>query len=240
MISTPRCGNTWVRHVLSEALDLEQISVHNPKDLPRVPPERFIFQLHWYRRSDFVSYLREHGFRTVTIARHPLDVLLSVLQFIRFEPQTARWLEGDAEIPKTLAGCAPTSSEFVSYASSAGAARLLSVSSQWWADPETIKTRYEDLVADPNREFARIIEALGLASEKLAAAIAANPFSRLQQLPNRHGWQGRPGLWKQLIVPLDAWRICYSNRNVFRGLGYGIRPYFVTRRAASRRWEALA
>lgn len=239
VIGTPRSGNTWVRNVLSEAADLEQIAVHTPQELPQVLPERLAVQLHWYRDEDLLRYLQENGFRTLTIARHPLDVLLSVLQFIRFEPQTARWLDGAVEIPETLAGCAPTSPEFLEYATSAGAAKLLSVSSQWWSDPEGIHTRYEDLVANPEREFTRIAARLELPGEKLPAAIAANPLSRLQKLANRHGWQGRPGLWKKLIVPLDAWRIRHHNQQIFRDLGYRVPPYFLTRSAARRTWAAL-
>jgi hypothetical protein len=59
------------------------------------------------------------------LARHPLDVLVSMLNFIRHEPLTARWLEGNAEIPKTLVGQAPTSENFLNYAMSWGAENLL-------------------------------------------------------------------------------------------------------------------
>ena len=101
IISTPRCGNTWVRVVLSDILKLEQLAVHNYSELESIP-DRAIVQLHWYREPRFQCFLRDYGFKTLVLSRHPLDVLVSILNFIRHEPLTARWLEGNAEIPPSL------------------------------------------------------------------------------------------------------------------------------------------
>src|SRR5205807_380982 len=132
IIGTPRSGNTWVRRVLTQALDLKEIAVHNPRDIPVLLPERVALQIHWYREPNFQTFLRSNGFKVVVMARHPLDVLVSVLTFIRHEPLTARWLEGNAEFPPDLAGHPPASPSFVAYATSWGAENLLSVSYQWW------------------------------------------------------------------------------------------------------------
>lgn len=103
IVSGPRSGNTWVRSVLSKALDLVQIGVHNPLDIPAALPKRLALQIHWYREPNFQAFLRSNGFRVAVIARHPFDVLISVLHFVRYEPMTDRWLEGNAAIPTHLA-----------------------------------------------------------------------------------------------------------------------------------------
>lgn len=104
VISTPRSGNTWVRSVLSKALKLEQIAVHNPQEIPPILPERVALQIHWYREPNFQAILKSNGFKVVTIARHPLDVLISALRFIPHEPLTSRWLEGNTEFPPIFLG----------------------------------------------------------------------------------------------------------------------------------------
>ena len=89
VIGTPRCGNTWVRSVLGDILKLEQLAVHNYTELQSIP-DRAIVQLHWYREPRFQRFLRDYGFKTLVLTRHPLDVPVSILNFIRYEPLTAR------------------------------------------------------------------------------------------------------------------------------------------------------
>ena len=133
VISSPRSGNTWVRSVLGDILGLQQFAVHNYIELKNIP-DRCIVQLHWYREPNLQRFLRGRCFKVLVLARHPLDVLVSMLNFIRHEPLTARWLEGNAEIPKSLAGQSPTSQDFLKYAMSWGAENVLGVTYQWWHD----------------------------------------------------------------------------------------------------------
>ncbi|MBZ5723454.1 MAG: sulfotransferase domain-containing protein [Acidobacteriia bacterium] len=241
VVGTPRSGNTWVRYVLGDALDLQQMMpVHNPRDIAPELPERAALQIHWYREPNFQAFLRTNGFRVVVVARHPLDVLISALHFRRREWSLVRWLEGNAEFPPDFAEYAPASPSFVAYATSWGAENLLSVSYQWWHDRDAIRVRYEQLVREPVAAFTSLVEQLNEPADRVAKAIEANPFKAMQDLPNKHGWRGTPGLWRQLIPPLDAWRIFRRHRRVFDTLGYGIPPYLLTRRAALRNWQRLA
>jgi hypothetical protein len=240
VISTPRAGNTWVRRVLSQALDLENIAVHNPRDIPSVLPDRVALQIHWYREPNFQAFLQDNGFRIVTVARHPLDVLISALRFLPHEPLTARWLEGNAEIPSDLSKHAPASERFLEYATSWGAENLLSISYLWWHEPTAIKLRYEDLVREPVSGFSSAVEGLGGSVANVRVAVEANPLKALQDTPNRHAWQGRAGLWRELIPPRDARRIYSRHRRVFETLGYRVSPpQFLSRHTALRNWERL-
>lgn len=240
IVSTPRSGNTWVRGVLRDALALPEFAVHNYRDLPPVLPAQTILQLHWYREPGFQALLRESEFKVIVLGRHPLDVLLSVLHFVRREPLTARWLEGNAQIPANLSQETPTSKGFERYAMSWGAENLLSISYQWWFEASAIRVRYEELVLNPEASFRKLISDLGGGSTRLGDALAANSLEVLQATPNRHGWQGTPNLWRQLIPPAVARRIRDRHARVFETLGYRVPRYFLTRRHAQQVWSHLS
>lgn len=96
LVSSPRSGNSWLRMLLSSLYDLQQNAVHYPQAINWADlPENCIVQIHWHNESQFNSLLKLHGFDVVTIARHPLDLLLSVLHFAPHEPQTACWLQSE-------------------------------------------------------------------------------------------------------------------------------------------------
>lgn len=239
IISSPRCGNTWLRRVLAEGLDLQEMAVHNFLDVGAVP-DACILQLHWYREPNFQVFLQRHGFQVITLARHPLDILLSMLRFIRYEPETARWLEGNCAIPASLTSATPASPEFLEYALGFGFENLLSVSYQWWHDEAAIKIRYEQLVATPEIEVARLAHRLDAPVDPIVAALARNPLGRLQATPNRHGWRGQPGLWRELIPRATAVAIHTHYRTLFRRMGYTIERGGVARQDAEHRWLQLA
>lgn len=96
IISTPRSENTWFRYILSNLYGLEQYAIHRPNDLDwGTLPENCVVQIHWHKSLEISTLLESHGFQVLTIARHPLDVLISILHFSMFEPQTACWLDGE-------------------------------------------------------------------------------------------------------------------------------------------------
>ncbi|MGH8783404.1 hypothetical protein [Paraburkholderia sp.] len=242
VVSSPRSGNTWVRSVLANSLDLTEIAIHNYLDAPRSLPDRCALQIHWYREPNFQQYLNENQFQTLVVGRHPLDILLSVLHFIRHEPATNQWLMGNAEIPTDLSGQGPTSDAFMEYALSWGAENLLSISYQWWCDRNSLRVKYEDLVASPGKEFSKVVETLcsGLSADKIDVAIKNFDFGYFHSMPNRHGWQGRPGLWRSLIPGRMARAIYARHRRLFDTLGYNV-PYTLTSyRQAADNWKALS
>jgi len=224
---------------LAGALHAQEISLHNYRDAPAELPTRCVLQIHWYREPNFQQWLSAKNFRVVTIARHPLDVLISALKFIRYEPLTSRWLEGNAGLPGGLTAAAPCSAEFLAYALSFEAENLLSISYQWWHDPAAIKLRYEDAVRDPPGVLGGLVGGWGPDPGTVLPWLEAVSLDKMRALPNRHGWQARPGIWKELIPPRDAFRIFRRHRTLFQGLGYSVSPFFLTRKAALRNWLRL-
>jgi len=60
VVSTPRCGNTWLRMMLAICYDAEQIARHTPKevDWANLPSGNLILQIHWRPTNDFVDKLK--------------------------------------------------------------------------------------------------------------------------------------------------------------------------------------
>jgi len=219
-------------------LKLEPLAVHDYLELESIP-DRAIVQLHWYREPHFQRFLRDHGFRTLVLARHPLDVLVSILNFIRYEPLTARWLEGNAEIPPSLIGQPPTSKEFVQYATSWGAENVLGISYQWWHEQEAVRIQYEELIERPREKLLSLARLFDPAACDENGAIDRFSLPFFRSLPNRHGWQGRAGLWRELIVYRDARTIYRHHKRIFDVMHYSVRPYLLSRATALRRWNEL-
>ena len=160
ILSTPRSGNTWLRHLLMKAYDAVGIVVFSPTEVDWSNlPQSCVLQIHWRRLPLFVQRLEYHGFRIVALARHPLDVLISILHF-SLHHSTARWLEGEGGNESSILGAMPGSALFQEYATGPRAAALLDVTRQWWNAPGSYRIHFEDLVAF-NVHFAGQADHLG-------------------------------------------------------------------------------
>jgi hypothetical protein len=241
VISTPRSGNTWVRRLLGRVYRLQELPVHTPGELPAPLPERMVLQLHWHRTPELRELLRENGIRVVSLARHPLDVLVSILHFVGQDPTPARWLEGEGGVDE-LAGASPTSDAFTRFALGSGARALLSVTPEWWEDPDAVKVRYERFVEATKASVLEVARALGERPlKRVPEAIERHSLATFQALPNRHGWQGRPGLWRELLPADLARRIHATHLECFLALGYECDPDpSLTPARAEANWAALS
>jgi hypothetical protein len=226
---TPRTGSTWFGRALGDLLDIAGNSFDMPitVDWSQIPADGCIVVMHRRRTTAFEGFLREHRFRTVAMARHPLDVLLSILAYCRSAERaglTARWIEGECGNESTLVGVSPASEAFARYALSWRAAALFDVSTSWAA--RATHASYERLVLEPHAEFARLCVEFGatprndidavLARHSLETVRAEGPGHRWPG----HVWQGRPGLWRKLIIPELARAIHERHPEAFSAFGY--------------------
>ena len=103
----------------------------------------------------------------------------------------------------------------------------------WASAPRKILIRYEDLLADPEKHFARIIDYLGgePEPERLRRAIAFSDFKILSAQEAQHGYAaggpagpffraGKSGAWRDALTPAQAARIENDHRHVMRKFGY--------------------
>jgi Sulfotransferase domain len=242
VVSTPRSGNTWLRILASFLYQVEHLAAYNPGEVDwEHLPESCAFQTHWHRTPALERDINDAGFRVATLARHPLDVLVSILHFVRHEP-TSRWLEGEGGGEESILGVGPTSRAFLDYAAGPRARALLSVTAEWWSAPLVHRMRYEDLVADPEGEAARLCGFLGVDPVvRIGDAVEAARIEKLRpSVTNEHFWQGTPGLWKRLLPADVAHRIARAHAEVFRALGYGADPdETLSREDGEVNWERL-
>jgi hypothetical protein len=221
IVSTPRSGNTWLRSLLTGAYAAPDLAIHNPADTDWTAlPRDCVIQVHWHRTPAFLRTLQDAGFRVVTMRRHPLDVLLSILQFCQHDRSTLRWLDGENGNERPIYGAMPGSAAFADYAAGRRAAALLSVSTEWWQAPDVCRLRYEDLVADPAGAFDRVVQELGHRPRRPTREVTLRVSAaglRARVHADHHCWQGRPGLWKSLLTAAVAEPIARAHPSAFGG-----------------------
>ncbi len=133
VISTPRSGNTWARAMLADLYGLESIGLHSraPRSTGRISPRRCVIQIHWAPWPRFVKRLRRKGVRVVVMARHPLDVLMSWLNYAYYVHQEG-YCQGEGICKEcAIVGALPRSEAFLNYLRSDDGRILLSFSPAW-------------------------------------------------------------------------------------------------------------
>lgn len=241
VVSTPRVGNTWIRTLLARAYDIPGVAYHEltPEEWLALP-EECVLQIHWRREPEFETALQEHGFQILTIARHPLDVLVSILQFSVHTPETSRWLQGRCGDETEIWGAMPRSRSFIEYATGPRAAQLLAVTPDWWEAPGVTCLRYEDFVADAVHELNRLAEVFGPLRADPSTTRDSAAMGRLPST-NSHFWQGLPGLWRSLLPDAEAREIAAAHAPLLLKLGYRCDPDpTLTAASADRMWVRLS
>lgn len=229
LLSTPRSGNTWTRAMLGSLYDLEQIPVHHPEEIDwENLPRRCVIQIHWYPIEPFLTQLREHEVRVVVLARHPLDTLMSWLNYVYYIHQEGYCEGGGKCLDCGIVGVSPRSEAFLEWTRQEYARCFLYHSPSWWIQPGAIQVRYEDLVAEPEPALGRLADAVGEPVRRsIAEVVEANSIGRKkpgQDTWHFHFWQGQPGLWRKLIPAAEARAIAASIPEPFEMLGYACDP----------------
>jgi hypothetical protein len=102
---------------LADALDLAGGPAHEPDDVPwsNLPP-RHLVQMHWRRTPALMELLDRHQFQQVSIHRHPLGTLISILHVSLYDVQANRWLSGEQGDESPIVAAMPRSQAFLEYA----------------------------------------------------------------------------------------------------------------------------
>src|SRR5262245_52759985 len=243
IVATPRSGNTWLRSLLGSLYGLADVVCDRPDEVPwERLPERCVLQLHWSPDPELRERLRHHEFHSVTVARHPLDLLLSILHFSTTWPGTSRWFGGRCGSEDAIRGSLPTSRKFREYATGARALALLAISRDWWDVADCCHLHYEAVVDDTARVLGHLTEKLEPATpDAIAEAIASNTLEQLRpRVENQHYWRGSPGHWRRLLPAAVAHDIAAAHVANFELLEYDFEPdAALTREEADTNWFAM-
>lgn len=229
IVSTPRSGNTWLRGMLSRVFGLQEIAIHTPEELDwDRAPKRCAVQIHWLRTDPFPGLLDRHGFQVVTLARHPLDVLLSALNYNSYTHFRESCPEGPSCPTCAILEAKPRDPAFLDYCCVHEGPSILSHSPDWWPAPGVHRVRYESLVHEPHETLGALVTALGLDVRKSVDEAVAdydmNLLRSYRETMHYHYWQGRPGLWRTMLPAAEARRIAATHAEVFSTLDYQCDP----------------
>jgi hypothetical protein len=103
--------------------------------------------------------------------------------------------------------------------------------------------RFEDLLRQPETELTRLVDELGVAARTdVALAVRETSLAKLREAAGRtdHFWQGRAGLWRDLLPAATAQLIIQAHQDYLRQLGYECDPdAHLSEADADLRWRKL-
>jgi hypothetical protein len=73
----------------------------------------------------------------------------------------------------------------------------------------------------------------------LSATLEKFSLPSFQAMQNKHGWKGRPGLWRELIPFATALQIYERHRAVFDILGYSVDRTSLAEEEALQNWQEM-
>jgi hypothetical protein len=138
----------------------------------------------------------------------------------------------------------PRSQAFLDWIAGRIGRHFLCYSPAWWNREGVFRLRYHDLVESAESTLERLVAQIGHPVRRpIAEAVEANAIGLKKPAADvwhYHYWQGRPGLWRDLIPAAEARRIAASVPEPFEVLGYECDPNeSLTPEEADHNWLRL-
>jgi hypothetical protein len=228
IVSTPKTGNTWVRHLLANVYRLPLVQVGASFDAAEVDAlgQRWITHQHYKVAPDIIDYGRRNGVTFVTTIRHPGDALVSKFHFVRNLYDSSTWPASDPSLEMLHDG--ETIGEHTLAHVQHGFADYLDTSLGWIRSGESHVVRYEDLWRDPVAALQELTSSIHQVSlERIEQSIEACDFDLMRAMSKSNFFRkGTVGDWKQALPPeiIDALRCTDPYPAQFAALGYTLEP----------------
>jgi hypothetical protein len=234
LVSYPKSGNTWVRFLLANLIHPNETvgfaNINRLLPAPGVLSKRFLKSLPRPRILKSHEPFDARFRKVIYLVRDPRDVAVSEYHFDLKKRYIAADMTLEQFIKPFLAG------ETSSYGS-------------WWehvaswvgtrhGNPRFLLARYEDLLADPIGETAKIAEFLGIAAdtERIKSAVERSSADRMRKLEKEDAdkWTGtkntrqeipfvrsaKSGGWKESLPPRSVEEIEVAWSPLMNFLGY--------------------
>ena len=228
ILSTPKTGNTWLRHLLAGIYRLPQFYVPPPLDCTALSRagDRWVTHYHIRPSPELLAWIRTHRPIVITTIRHPGDVLVSLYHHVRGFGSEA--IDPDSLRNMLRAGFERTN--MTTYSSGQPFSADLACSIEWMGCEGTHVVRYEDLRAGTLGTLRDLTSRIcPVPDERIEAAIE---MCDLEQMRNMAGGfsgffrGGRVGAWRDLLPPdvVDTLRTMEPYAGQLAALGYSMDP----------------
>lgn len=203
ILSTPKTGNTWLRHLLAGVYRLPQYYVPPPLDcakLDRAGP-RWVTHYHAKPSPELLNWIRLNRAVVITTIRHPADVLISLYHHVHeFRSETI-----DQEFIRRMLSTGFTRRGITTYAADRPFSADLDCSLEWMACDGTHVVRYEDLQADPCAALRKLTARIHPApEERIAAAVEMCRIGVMRRMAGQFSpffREGTSGGWRGKLTP---------------------------------------
>lgn len=204
IVSTPKTGNTWLKHLLAAAYDLPMPLL--PTDARQIDwaglGPRWVAHQHYAPEAPLLEAAAAHGVILLTTVRHPADVFVSLVHYGRRQdlppadgPEDLGYLRGDA---------APFGAHALAFLRE-GFCFQLHLSLSWLRGGWARAVRYEDLWRRPVTTLRRLTDAiLPLSDTRLRLAIGRCELRAMRRAldPERAFFRkGGVGGWRAALPP---------------------------------------
>ncbi|NWJ96576.1 MAG: sulfotransferase domain-containing protein [Chloroflexi bacterium] len=230
IISTPKTGNTWLKHLLATIYNLPVVYLPGelvPENLVN-PGPRWISHHHFYPQSSVTDWAEQNQVVLITTIRHPGDAFISLYNHSRnftvelFQLDSPAHLMGRDNNHNGSNSIAYLKNHFP---------HMLSISLSWMRSQKSIVVRYEDLWRDPVATLQKLTDTicevplnqLGLAVDLCSIALVRNSANAAQSKFFR---TGKIGNWRKELSPevMAIFRTLQPYPAQFAALGYTLDP----------------
>lgn len=228
IVSTPKTGNTWLKHLLSTIYDLPIVDLAlSPNELPKHRyGSRWIAHQHYYASQEVIAWARRHQVVLLTTVRHPGDVLLSLYHHVKNDPTSKNYgvevmlIEPDEQkVPERL------------YLFVRGFFYVvLNISLTWMRSGVSQVVRYEDLWRDPVATLLRVATQIAPVSrDQVERAVEQCDIAMLRRMARSAKSffrQGSVGNWRYEVPAetLALFREYEPYPTQFAAYGYTLDP----------------
>jgi hypothetical protein len=202
IVSTPKTGNTWVKHLLSVVYDLPivQIPLRTTFSVEGLDGlgERWIAHQHYYPVMSLLRWAEQEYVRFVTTIRHPGDFLMSLYYHVHNQRRHHRNHAGlAARMEHDRHGPGESMAEYVRqefyYA--------FNMSIAWMRSGLSVVVRYEDLRYEPATVLANVTaQIVDFSQERIDRAVTRCEIGRMRRRFDPRGRffrKGAVGGWAQ-------------------------------------------